>query len=59
MGSQNNMHKFLVKGIVISNVLLLSLVFIIIPSEAYAEEINVTSVALDETANNKGNKQLK
>ena len=50
MGSQNNMHKFLVKGIFISNILLLSLIFTVIPSEVHAEEINVTSVALDETS---------
>ncbi len=50
MGSQNSMHKFWIKGIFISNILLLSLVFTIIPSETYAEEVNVTSVALDETA---------
>ena len=49
MGSQNIMHKSLVKGIFISNILLLSLVLTVIPSDAHAEEINVTSIALDET----------
>ncbi len=50
MTNQNIMHKSLVKGVLISNILLLSLVFTIIPSGVYAEEINVTSIALDETA---------
>ena len=50
MGSQNIMHKSLFNGIFISNILLLSLVFTIIPSDVYAEEIKVTSIALDETA---------
>ena len=50
MGSQNIMHKSLVKGIFILNILLLSLVFTVIPSDVHAEEINVTSIAVDETA---------
>ena len=61
MGSQNIMHKSLFKGIVISNILLLSLVFTVIPSDVYAE-VKVTSIALDETAivevTNNSNKEI-
>ena len=49
MSSQENMYKSLVKGIFITNFILLSLVFIITPSEAFAE-VDVKSIAVDETA---------
>jgi len=44
------MNKLENREIAISSIILFSIFLIIIPSEAYADEINVTSVGLDETA---------
>jgi hypothetical protein len=50
MKKENNINEFSIRGISISILLLVSIVLIIIPTNAYAEEINVTSVGLDKTA---------
>jgi len=44
------MNKSSTRGIFLSITLLFSLVLIVIPSNAYAEEINVKSFAFEETA---------
>ena len=44
------MSKSITRGILISSVILFSIILVIIPSDAYAAEINVKSVAFEETA---------
>ena len=41
--------KFSMRGIFLSTLVLVSIIFVLIPTSVYAEEINVTSVGLDET----------
>jgi hypothetical protein len=50
MKNQNSMNKSSMRGISISILVLFSISLILIPSESYAEEINVESNGLDETA---------
>ncbi len=56
------MNKSSMRGIFLSIILLFSIVIILIPSNAYAEEINVKSVALEETTiielTNNSNKEV-
>ena len=47
MGNLVNMHKSSIRGIILSITILLSIAFTIIPS--YAEGIDITSIALEET----------
>ncbi len=44
------MNKSITRGILISSIILFSIILVIIPSDAYAAEINVKSVAFEETA---------
>ena len=44
------MKKFMTKGILISSVALFSIILIIIPSNVYAENIDIKSFSLEETA---------
>ena len=44
------MNQFSTRGIFVSIVLLFSLVIISFPSNAYGEEISVTSIAFEETS---------
>jgi hypothetical protein len=44
------MKKIMTKGILISSVVLFSIILIIIPSNVYADEVNVKSFSLEETA---------
>lgn len=50
MKNQNSMNKSSMSGISISILVLFSISLILIPSEGYAEEIDVVSNGLDETA---------
>ena len=50
MKNQNSTNKSSMKGISISILVLFSISLILIPSEGYAEEIDVVSNGLDETA---------
>ena len=50
MKNKNNMNKSSMRGISISVLVLFSISLILIPSEGYAEEIDVVSNGLDETA---------
>ena len=50
MKNQNSTNKAAMKGISISILVLFSISLILIPSEGYAEEIDVISNGLDETA---------
>ena len=50
MKNQNSMNKSSMRGISISILVLFSISLILIPSEGYAEEIDVVSNGLDETA---------
>ena len=50
MNTQKNRSKSSSKGILLSILILISISLILIPSEGYAEEINVVSNGLDETA---------
>ena len=50
MKNQNSTNKSSMKGISISILVLFSISLILIPSESYAEEIDVVSNGLDETA---------
>ncbi|RZD39075.1 MAG: hypothetical protein CXT78_14310 [Thaumarchaeota archaeon] len=58
-----NMNKLSNKEKTISTIVLFSIFLILIPSEAYANEINVISVGLDETAiitaTNNSDKEIK
>ena len=58
-----NLNKLSNKKIFISTIVLFSIFVILIPSEAYADEINVTSNGLDETAiitaTNNSDKEIK
>jgi hypothetical protein len=45
-----NLNKSSNRGILISAIILFSISLIIIPLEVYADEINVTSIGIDETA---------
>ena len=47
MGNLVNMYKSSIRGIILSITILLSIAFTIIPS--YAEGIDITSIALEET----------
>ena len=62
MTNSNYMNKSSVRGIFLSIILLFSLVIILIPSNTYAEEIDVKSVALEETTiielTNNSNKEV-
>ena len=62
MTNSNYMNKSSVRGIFLSITLLFSIVIILIPSNAYAEEIDVKSVALEETTiielTNNSNKEV-
>ncbi len=62
MTNSNYMNKSSVRGIFLSITLLFSLVIILIPSNAYAEEIDVKSIALEETTiielTNNSNKEV-
>jgi len=49
MSSLNYMNKSSMRGIFLSIILLFSIALIAIPSNAYAEEINVKSFAFEET----------
>jgi len=49
MSSLNHMNKSSMRGIFLSIILLFSIALIAIPSNAYAEEINVKSFAFEET----------
>ena len=44
------MNLYSMRGIILSIVILCSVVLVLIPSNAYAEELNVKSVGLDETS---------
>jgi len=50
MNTQKNRSKSSSKGILLSILILIAISLILIPSEGYAEEINVVSNGLDETA---------
>jgi len=58
-----NTNKLCNRQISISSILLFSIFVILIPSEAYADEINVVSIGLDETAiitvTNNSDKEIK
>ena len=58
-----NMNKLSKRQISISSIVLFSIFVILIPSEAYADEINVVSIGLDETAiitaTNNSDKEIK
>ena len=62
MTNSNYMNKSSVRGIFLSITLLFFIVIILIPSNAYAEEIDVKSVALEETTiielTNNSNKEV-
>jgi hypothetical protein len=62
MINSNYMNKSSVRGIFLSITLLFSIVIILIPSNAYAEEIDVKSIALEETTiielTNNSNKEV-
>ena len=62
MANSNYMNKSSMRGILLSITLLFSIVIILIPSNAYAEEIDVKSVALEETTiielTNNSNKEV-
>ena len=47
---ESKMKKFMARGIVISSVVLFSIILIIIPSNVYAEKIDIKSFSLEETA---------
>ena len=49
MANPNYMNKSSTRGIFLSIVLLFSIALIAIPSNAYAEEVNVKSFAFEET----------
>jgi hypothetical protein len=61
--SVGNMNKPSNRQISISSIVLFSIFVILIPSEAYADEINVVSIGLDETAiitaTNNSDKEIK
>ena len=58
----NNMSRSSIRGIFLSIVLLFSIMIILIPSDTYAEEINVISTSLEETTilkvTNSSNKEI-
>ena len=46
----HNLNKSSNRGMLISTIILFSISLIIIPLEVYADEVNVTSIGIDETA---------
>jgi hypothetical protein len=62
MINSNNMNKFAIRSILFSITLLFSIILILIPSNVYAEEINVKSISLEETiileVTNSSNKEI-